>query len=434
MENAGYSNKVMLFNGSNTDARSKEIHNAFKKKYEGTDKLSGSKTADVRQALVDHFKNSAEVMIATEAAAEGINLQFCSMVINYDLPWNPQRIEQRIGRCHRYGQKHDVVVVNFQNLDNAADRRVLDLLTQKFNLFSGVFGASDEVLGTLESGGDFERKIIAIIQRCRTNEQINAAFDALQKEYETVIDERMRNAQMALTEHFDADVIEKLRTRMEESTVMISKFQRWLWEVSRTFLRDDAQFDIPKLTFQLLKNPFKANIHTGLYSLDKKNEQAYRYRVNHPLAAGILKHYANLELAPEHVTFHYSSGPQNNALISPFKGQSGWLRLSMVEVNSLEQTDHLVFTGYTDSGTTLQQEQVAKLMELQADATAQQEEPPEQQLEKVKRDILKGYRENLKNNDAKHLQQEVNKLNRWAEIASCCWKKRYTTPRNGSKY
>ena len=54
-------------------------------------------------------------MIATEAAAEGINLQFCSLLVNYDLPWNPQRIEQRIGRCHRYGQKHDVVVVNLVN-------------------------------------------------------------------------------------------------------------------------------------------------------------------------------------------------------------------------------------------------------------------------------------------------------------------------------
>jgi superfamily II DNA/RNA helicase len=61
-------------------------------------------------------------MIATEAASEGVNLQFCSLVMNYDLPWNPQRIEQRIGRCHRYGQKHDVVVINFLNERNEADR------------------------------------------------------------------------------------------------------------------------------------------------------------------------------------------------------------------------------------------------------------------------------------------------------------------------
>jgi hypothetical protein len=71
-------------------------------------------------ALVDYFRESADIMIATEAAAEGLNLQFCSLVINYDLPWNPQRIEQRIGRCHRYGQKYDVVVVNFVNIRNHA--------------------------------------------------------------------------------------------------------------------------------------------------------------------------------------------------------------------------------------------------------------------------------------------------------------------------
>ena len=108
-------------------------------------------------------------MIATEAAAEGINLQFCSMVVNYDLPWNPQRIEQRIGRCHRYGQRYDVVVVNFLNKNNAADQRVFELLAEKFKLFSGVFGASDEVLGAIESGVEFEKRIVSIYQNCRTS-------------------------------------------------------------------------------------------------------------------------------------------------------------------------------------------------------------------------------------------------------------------------
>lgn len=72
------------------------------------------------------FRDSARIMIATEAGAEGVNLQFCSLVINYELPWNPQRIEQRIGRCHRYGQKHDVVVVNFIDHSNPADQRIKD--------------------------------------------------------------------------------------------------------------------------------------------------------------------------------------------------------------------------------------------------------------------------------------------------------------------
>ena len=89
----------------------------------------------MRQALVDYFRDEAEIMVATEAAAEGINLQFCSLVVNYDLPWNPQRIEQRIGRCHRYGQKYDVVVVNFLNKNNAADQRVYELLRRKIPAF-----------------------------------------------------------------------------------------------------------------------------------------------------------------------------------------------------------------------------------------------------------------------------------------------------------
>src|SRR5512135_3009284 len=122
------------------------------------------------------------IMIATEAAAEGINLQFCSLVVNYDLPWNPQRIEQRIGRCHRYGQKHDVVVINFLNAKNEADQRVHELLEEKFNLFTGLFGASDEVLGSIESGVDFERRILDIYQQCRTPTEIDAAFQTLRKE------------------------------------------------------------------------------------------------------------------------------------------------------------------------------------------------------------------------------------------------------------
>src|SRR5450759_1715758 len=115
-------------------------------------------------------------MIATEAGAEGVNLQFCSLLINYDLPWNPQRIEQRIGRCHRYGQQHDVVVINFINRKNAADQRVFELLDQKFKLFSGVFGASDEVLGVIESGVEFEKRIAAIYQNCRTVAEIDNEF------------------------------------------------------------------------------------------------------------------------------------------------------------------------------------------------------------------------------------------------------------------
>ncbi|MCI0334004.1 MAG: DEAD/DEAH box helicase, partial [Planctomycetes bacterium] len=157
LEANGYAGQIVLFNGTNTDADSKQTYQAWLKQHQGQECVSGSPTADMRSALVDEFAERSPIMIATESAAEGVNLQFCSLVVNYDLPWNPQRIEQRIGRCHRYGQKYDVVVINFVNRANEADQRVFELLNEKFKLFDGVFGASDEVLGALESGIDIEK-------------------------------------------------------------------------------------------------------------------------------------------------------------------------------------------------------------------------------------------------------------------------------------
>jgi superfamily II DNA/RNA helicase len=186
----------------------KRFYAAYLKKHQGTDVLTGSLTADKRAAIVDYFKEEATIMVATEAAAEGINLQFCSLVINFDLPWNPQRIEQRIGRCHRYGQKFDVVVINFLNKANAADQRVYELLDQKFRLFDGVFGASDEVLGSIGNGVDFEKRIATIYQQCRTTEEIQAAFDVLQDELRGNISEKVQETRKVLLENFEEEVRE----------------------------------------------------------------------------------------------------------------------------------------------------------------------------------------------------------------------------------
>ena len=189
---------MVLFNGTNGGAEATAIYERWVEKNRDTGRASGSRAVDVRTALIEHFRDEATILLATEAAAEGINLQFCSLVVNYDLPWNPQRIEQRIGRCHRYGQKHDVVVINFLNERNEADRRVLELLTEKFSLFNGVFGASDEVLGSIESGVDFEKRILAIYQECRTPEEIDAAFRALQAEMDEQIRTRLDDTRRTL--------------------------------------------------------------------------------------------------------------------------------------------------------------------------------------------------------------------------------------------
>jgi adenine-specific DNA-methyltransferase len=155
------------------------------------------------------------------------------VVVNYDLPWNPQRIEQRIGRCHRYGQKHDVVVVNFLNRKNEADQRVYQLLSEKFKLFEGVFGASDEVLGAVESGVDFEKRIASIYQQCRQTDDIISAFDQLQLELSLEINEAMSQTRQKLLENFDDEVREKLKVRKEDALEQLGRFERHLMRVTR---------------------------------------------------------------------------------------------------------------------------------------------------------------------------------------------------------
>jgi ERCC4-related helicase len=213
---ADYKDRITLFSGTNEGPISRRAYERWIKERVRHDKeLRLSKEASIREALIHEFRHYTNILIATEAGAEGINLQFCNIVVNYDLPWNPQRIEQRIGRCHRYGQKHDVVVLNFLNRKNAADNRVFELLDKKLRLFDGVFGVSDEVFGVIGSGVDFEKRILDIYQSCRTAEEINKAFDALQSELAEQIKETMLHARSKLLENFDDEVRARLRTRDE---------------------------------------------------------------------------------------------------------------------------------------------------------------------------------------------------------------------------
>ena len=177
----GYNEEdILLFNGDFDDVMTKTIYNAWRARNFGGHDYGRS--VEYKHAIVDYFKDHARILIVTDAGSEGLNLQFCNTVINYDLPWNPQKIEQRIGRCHRYGQKHDVVAINLLNTDNAADKRVYEILSRKFELFEGVFGASDVALGVLESGTSFEKTVLDIYQRCDTEFEFKKAFDKLDRD------------------------------------------------------------------------------------------------------------------------------------------------------------------------------------------------------------------------------------------------------------
>jgi ERCC4-related helicase len=358
---------IVLFNGSNNDDRSKLIYSQWLERHKGTDRVSGSRTADMRSALVEYFREEGRIMIATEAGAEGINLQFCSLVVNYDLPWNPQRIEQRIGRCHRYGQKHDVVVVNFLNRKNAADRRVFELLAEKFQLFEGVFGASDEVLGAIESGVDFEKRIAAIYQRCRKQDEIQTAFDQLQLELSLEINESMTRTRQQLLDNFDDEVREKLKVQDEASKAYLNRYERLLMQLTRHELDGRAEF-LDDASFRLGTQPYPeqtAAIPLGLYELPRRSGEAHLYRLNHPLAEALIAQAKQRELPPSEIHFDYEQHDGKVTLLEVFIGKSGWLILTLFSVESLDQAeDHLIFAAATDDGQMLDEEVATRLLTL----------------------------------------------------------------------
>ena len=365
LETNGYQGKLVTFSGTNTDPLSTRIYQQWLKDNEDSDQISGSAPVDRRTALIDNFKNQAEIMIATEAAAEGINLQFCSLVINYDLPWNPQRIEQRIGRCHRYGQKHDVVVVNFVNEQNSADQRVLELLTDKFNLFNGVFGASDEILGTIESGLDFEKRILSIYQSCRSPQEIKAAFDVLQKEMEKDISQRMDETRQQVIQHFDEDIHDLLKIRLDKARQRLDKVGRIFWSLTEYILGSRARFNSEKHDFTLHEPP-AGSFHKGHYQLIRKGTENtvssnHLYRLTHPLGEYVLDSGKNCETPQAKVCFDISNHPTKISIIEAIKGQTGWLVLDLLRLESFQEEEHLVFTGLDDDGRPMDQEICEKL-------------------------------------------------------------------------
>lgn len=427
LEANGYRGQVVLFNGTNSGPEATGIYERWVAENRENGRATGSRAVDVRTALIEHFRDNAAILIATEAASEGVNLQFCSLVVNYDLPWNPQRIEQRIGRCHRYGQKHDVVVINFLNERNAADQRVLELLSEKFNLFNGVFGASDEVLGSIESGVDFEKRILAIYQECRTPEEIDAAFRKLQEEMDEQIRTRLDDTRKTLLEHFDEDVHERLRIKLADTKAQLDRVSSRFWSVTHAMLSTNAEFDDEQLAFYLRQPPCDG-VPSGRYHLiskslpqatqDSENDaNQYLYRISHPLGEFVIDRAKRVETPPAHIVFDVSKHPMRLSVIEQLRGKSGFLALSHQVIDSFETEEYLLFSGFDDEGHSLDQETMEKLFQCDARVEVDGTIPDAvgARLEgESKRHSAATVSRSLESNN-RHFQQAREKLERWAD-------------------
>ena len=350
--------------------------------------------------------------IGTEAASEGINLQFCSIVVNYDLPWNPQRIEQRIGRCHRYGQKNDVVVINFLNNRNAADRRVYELLDQKFKLFSGVFGSSDEVLGSVESGVDFEKRIAAIYQKCKTQEDIQREFDELQEELADQINDKMVATRQSILENFDEDVANRLADCQKNTVASLDKFSQWMYYF---FLIHGAERVEPLNEWRFSCTEDDGN--TRIYNLKWKDAEAEGdifLRKEDNLFQKWLKEAKEYELKPVNIKFDNTGSSRRVSFFDTHPGLKGVLSIDKIAYDGIGEEEHLVYTIITEDDTTMDDDLVNRLLELQGAIDG--DCPPETaELIDARNLRIEAQRTKIENANKQYYIEECEKLDAYSE-------------------
>jgi len=412
LANSGYKGDVVLMNGSNADPQSKAIHQDWLARHKGTDVISGSKTADMKAAIVEAFRDKKSILIATESGAEGINLQFCSLLVNFDLPWNPQRVEQRIGRCHRYGQKIDVTVVNFLNLKNHAEFRIHQLLDLKFNLFKGVFGASDEVLGVIERGVDIERRIFQIVQGSRSEAEIDREFDKLQEELQAQISEQMLDARERLLEKVDEQVIDRLKMRKDAIDRRLSDFERQLLIVAGAEL-PDARFH----TDNPCRFDYRGETYTTEWPLaDEKHWKFFRLQEGTLATEVVAKAKLRQFDAPSCLRFDLAAYPGVLADVEKLRGTSGWARISKLHIETPAVTrEHLVLSAITDDGNDVHPETIHRLFRVPAENEPLNEVAPDEKLQACEVDRQQSLLDEAEKQNAQWLDVESENLDNYAQ-------------------
>lgn len=369
----------------------------------------------MKAALVEAFKSDVKsILISTESGAEGINLQFCSVLINYDLPWNPQRIEQRIGRIHRYGQLIDVTVVNLLNRKNHTEARIHQLLSEKFKLFDGVFGSSDEVLGSISSGLDFEKEVLDIVQRCRTKEQADAEFDDLQARIRDDIDADIAETRARVLETLDGDVVAMLHSRKKALFEKVPEYQQRLLNLARGEL-DGIDFTVgDEYAFS-----YDGLVYSTNWPVADDNDWQF-FRVNDGLGKQLISDASSRDMSAEiaELTFIPDEAPFDGrvARIDALKGEAGWLRVYKATMPTGDSSrEEILCAVVADDGSQRGSDIVEKLMQVpsrQPQTTSIT--IPDQELSEAGETAFEGFSARVQQENMTWLDEEELRLDRYA--------------------
>ncbi len=294
-----------------------------------------------------------------------------------------------------------------------------ELLDEKFHLFTGVFGVSDDVMGSLESGVDIERQILDIYQRCRTPEEIEKAFDTLREKLEGRIQSKIEETRRLLMEQFDAEVHRRLRLNLENVKIQIKRTEDLFWRLSKYILRAVADFS-DEYTFILNKPPIP-EAPSGKYTLisqstDGINPQ-FLYRLSHSLGEYVLRKAKTVATPSACIRFHISDHPVKISQIEELVGCRGYLTIEQVLIKSADLEEYILVSGTCGADSSLSPEVAEKMWQVGAEVLPTAEELPVEK-ERLDHEAVRHRKAvvsaSLERTHTK-FEEEREKLNRWAD-------------------
>jgi adenine-specific DNA-methyltransferase len=366
----GYrSEDVTLFRGQNDLPRAREALKRWEAEVGRAIPAANAPSRQValRLALVHEFEKRSKVFIATEAGAKGLNLQFCENLINYDLPWNPQRIEQRIGRVHRYRQKRPVTIFSFIDRSNEAQCLTFEILSKKLDLFGKVLDQTDAILHSPDSdfpeplvsglGNDFESQIRSIYAQARSiaevTERLRVLRDSIEAKRQEFDAEQARAAEL-IKIRFDNSVRAVFQGYKESLPAGLEELDRALDLLARGFLKSiGATFertDYPRrIVYQISSSPElpEAYRNGGTFLIGHAEDlsEGEPLHPGHPLVWSAVEEARKATVSP---LVEVELGPGESPLpecLAPHVGRRGRLVVTKVTYRGLESVDHLLVTG-----------------------------------------------------------------------------------------
>lgn len=192
---------------------------------------SGSNTREY--AIIDKFQTEAQILVTTDIAAEGFNLEFCSLVVNYDIPYNALEIEQRINRCHRQEQENDVIVLSFLEKNNYGDVRTLEIARKRLEQYQGIIGMSDQIFG------NFGADVLEVIRaNARHKDEIQREFEQVLEQHKSSNETLVEAAESVLFTSFTSEVSKSVSVTPKYISEKINQINNDLWELTAPFLAE----------------------------------------------------------------------------------------------------------------------------------------------------------------------------------------------------